>query len=205
MVKREYNFEELKEIMKVDFGGGIFLLITLFLVGYLFLNSKMTLAVVTIITSILTLLTYGVYFKKINEITEKNRKYYEFLGKLLYFTILSSFFVVYGTRLFRIMKWRKNISIALFYPRLALLIIIVFLLLWAFYPLKKRVLKRELFFCIISLTALYENLIFFIVNRIYGIVPTDSDIGFYLLAMFIVVICLWMIYIDANSNKIIKK
>ena len=200
-INKNAIFEVLKEMIKEDFDEVMIGLFFLFLVWYLFLNSKMVLAFVTFIMFILTLIIYRKYFKKRKKITIKNKKHYEFLGKLLYFSILLSFFITYSISLFRIIKWSKEIPVALFYPRLILLIAIVFLLLLSFYLLRKWTFKRELFFCIISLIAVYETLIFYIVNKIYKIKPSDSDIGFYLFSIFIVTICLWMIRIDANSDK----
>ena len=204
---KKKSFEVLKEMLKEDFDEFIFLLIVLFLVIYLISNSKIVLAVIASIISLSTLIIYRSYSKKIVKITKENKKYYEFLGKMLYISILLGFFSRYSISSVRIIKWSREMSVALFYPRLILLIAIVFLLIWSLYLLKKWTFKRELFFCIISLIAIYETLIFFIVNKIYEIKPSDSYIGFYLFTMFIVGICLWMIWIDAklNSSKNDKK
>ena len=206
MKKRVYNFKKFKEWAKKDLDEIIFFSIFLFLEVYLFLNSKKTFAVVTLIIYISLLVIYRKYFKKIDKIriSKTNKKYYDFFGKLLHFSILLSFFITYSIRLFRIMKASKEMSVALFYPRLILLITIVFLLLWSFYLLKKWTLNRDLLFLVISLIMIYETLILFVVNKIYGVEPSDSDIGFYLMSMFIVMLCFWMIYIDAKFNKKFK-
>lgn len=198
MKKKQYNFEGLKEMLKEDIDEAIFLLLVLFLVSYLILNSKIVLAVVASIISLSTLIIYRKCSKKNIKITKENKKYYEFLGKLLYFSILLGFFSTYSISLFRIIKRSREMSVALFYPRFILLIAIVFLLIWSFYLLKKWTFKRELFFCIISLIAIYETLIFFVVYKVYGIKPSKYDIGFYLYSMFIVLICLWMIWVSVN-------
>lgn len=198
------EFKKLKKFLKKDFDEIIFLLIILFLGGYLILKSKLVLAVVTLIITMLVLIIYRTYFKKKEKITIKNKRYYEFLGKLLYLSILLSFFGTYSLKLFRIINIDKDMSVALFYPRLILLIAIVFLLLWSFYLLRRWVMNRGLFFCVVSLIAIYETLILFFVNNRYGVKPSDSDIGFYLFSLFIVGMCLWLIWISANVNKFKK-
>ena len=199
---KKKDFEVLKEMFKEDIDEGIFLLLVLFLVSYLIFNSKIVLAFVIFIISLLALISYRVYLQKKATITKENKKYYILMGKLLYISILLFFSDIYFTKLFYIIK---NISrgsdVALFYPRIILLGVLVILLLRLFYLLRKWSFSREIFFSMISASIIYEILILFFVNEVYGVKISDSHIIYYLVYGFIIILCLLIIWLDAKHEK----
>lgn len=200
------DFEILKEMLKEDFGEAIFALIVFVLAIYLILISKIVLAVFIGVISLLGLITYRIYSGKKAIITKRNKKYYEFLGKLWYVLILLVFSHRYFKNLFYILKNKSRGSyIALLYPRIVLLSIMITLLLYSFYLLRKWIFKREIFFSIISLAIVYEILILFFVNKIYGIRFSNFHMIDYSLFGFLIILCFWMIWIDAKRDKNFKK
>lgn len=125
-------------------------------------------------------------------------KSYENLGKLLYCSILFSFLVIYGLSLLTIIIWyKRKDNIILFYPRITLLIVIVCLILWLFYLIRKWNFNRNLFFSLIGTILVYELLILTIIWNKLEI----YDVIFYLLLGSILVLCLHMIWISATVQS----
>ena len=191
MKKRKYNFKEIKEMLKEDSDEGILFLIFLFLEIYLILNSKMVLAVVTIIIFTLTLIIYRKHFKKRKKITIEHKKYYEFLGKFIFVIILLGFIIRYTIELIKAIGWFLKGPTWFTYFNITIATLVVILSGISCYIVAKGKFNQNIFFAIFGLVLVYETFVLSIIKHV----------GLYISAIFLLSIYLFIIWSGIKNPK----
>ena len=196
MYKETFSWKGFKSLLRQDYYELIIASIFLTAMVYFFFNSKLVLSVVALISFLIINITYRINFKKIKN-NEKNQQYYQFLGKMLYIIILGGFFLRYVVGFYRLIRNSRNTVVVLLYPRLMLLVGIIGTLFWLFLLLQQKKFKRNIIFVAVGLITLYETLVLFVVR----LSLSDYIIADYLMSLIFVVLCLGLIYFDANTAK----
>lgn len=190
MEKIKYNFKELKEMLKEDIEESIFVLFILIMFSYLIINSKIVLAFIISILSLLALITYRIYSGKHLKIKDKYKKYYDILGKSLFIVILIGFIIVFGVELYTEVIWLIKSPSWFTYFNIVVSSFVIILSLVSCYIVVNGKFNQNLFFSIFSLISIHEGIRQFIKMHIPSLIST----------LFMLTIFLFFIWSGAKIN-----